>query len=75
MTLWGGVVAIICMSAIVILALIVAVFALMRLGRHGRVVSCPTCGSAARLHEPYWMCDDCKRMVGVSIDGRPFISL
>jgi hypothetical protein len=75
MALWGGVVAIIYMAAIVILALIVVALALMRSKRHSRVVSCPTCGSAARLHERYWMCDDCKRMVGVAIDGRPFISL
>ena len=75
MAVWGGMGAIVCMAVIVILVAIVAAFALVRLKRHGRVVSCPTCGSVARLHERYWMCDDCKRMIGVSIDGRPFISL
>ena len=33
-------------------------------------MSCPICGAATRFHNPYLMCDECKRFVGVRINGR-----
>jgi hypothetical protein len=36
----------------------------------GEQISCPICGGATRFHNPYLMCDDCKRFVGVRINGK-----
>jgi hypothetical protein len=40
----------------------------------GESMSCPICGGATRFHDPYLMCDDCKRFVGVRINGKPYAS-
>jgi hypothetical protein len=40
----------------------------------GEQMSCPTCGGATRFHDPYVMCDDCKRCVGVRINGKAHAS-
>ena len=40
----------------------------------GGPMSCPTCGGATRFHEPYLMCDECKRCVGVRINGKAYAS-
>ena len=37
-------------------------------------MSCPICGAATRFHDPYLMCDDCKRCVGVRINGKAYTS-
>jgi hypothetical protein len=37
-------------------------------------MSCPICGGATRFHDPYLMCDDCKRCVGVRINGKAHAS-
>ena len=36
----------------------------------GGPISCPICGGATRFHNPYLMCDECKRFVGVRINGK-----
>jgi len=41
---------------------------------NGELMSCPICGGATRFHEPYLMCDDCKRCVGVRINGKAHAS-
>jgi hypothetical protein len=46
----------------------------LRASRRSGTLSCPTCGAEARFHEPYWMCDGCERLVGVSIQGTNFVS-
>jgi hypothetical protein len=40
----------------------------------GESVSCPICGGATRFHDPYLMCDECKRFVGVQINGKAHTS-
>lgn len=40
----------------------------------GESVSCPICSGATRFHDPYLMCDDCKRCVGVRINGKAYTS-
>jgi len=40
----------------------------------GESMSCPICGAATRFHDPYLMCDDCKRCVGVRINGKAHAS-
>jgi hypothetical protein len=40
----------------------------------GEPMSCPICGGATRFHNPYLMCDECKRLVGVRINGKPYAS-
>ena len=40
----------------------------------GESMSWPICGGATRFHEPYLMCDDCKRCVGVRINGKAHAS-
>ena len=40
----------------------------------GESMSCPICGGATRCHDPYLMCDDCKRCVGVRINGKAHAS-
>jgi hypothetical protein len=42
--------------------------------RSGESMSCPICGGATRFHDPYLMCDDCKRCVGVRINGNAHAS-
>jgi hypothetical protein len=37
-------------------------------------MSCPNCGGATRFHSPYLMCDDCKRCVGIRINGKAHVS-
>jgi hypothetical protein len=37
---------------------------------NGEQMSCPICGGATRFRNPYLMCDDCKRFVGVRINGK-----
>jgi hypothetical protein len=41
---------------------------------NGEQMSCPICGGATRFHNPYLMCDDCKRCVGVRINGKAHAS-
>jgi hypothetical protein len=36
----------------------------------GESMSCQICGGATRFHNPYLMCDECKRFVGVRINGK-----
>lgn len=33
-----------------------------------RQVLCTTCSAPCRYDEPYWMCDDCKRVVAWDIE-------
>ena len=40
----------------------------------GEPMSCPICGGATRFHKPYLMCDECKRLVGIRINGKPYAS-
>jgi hypothetical protein len=40
----------------------------------GESMSCPICGAATRFHDPYLMCDECKRFVGVQINGKAHAS-
>ena len=40
----------------------------------GESMSCPICGGATRFHKPYLMCDECKRLVGIRINGKPYAS-
>jgi hypothetical protein len=40
----------------------------------GASMSCPICGGATRFHDPYLMCDECKRCVGVRINGKAHAS-
>jgi hypothetical protein len=40
----------------------------------GESMSCPICGGATRFHDPYLMCDDCERCVGVRINGNAHAS-
>jgi hypothetical protein len=40
----------------------------------GGQISCPICGGATRFYEPYLMCDECKRFVGVRINGKAYAS-
>jgi hypothetical protein len=54
-----------------LVALGLMVFAL-RASRRAGTFSCPTCGADARFHKPYWMCDGCEKLVGVSISGMNF---
>ncbi len=35
--------------------------------RHGPVC-CPSCGTPARVHDPYLMCDACERVIGLAPD-------
>lgn len=37
-------------------------------------ISCPICGGATRVHEPYLMCDECQRCVGIRINGKKYVS-
>ncbi len=41
---------------------------------NGELVSCPICGGATRFHRLYLMCDECKRLVGVRINGKSYVS-
>ena len=56
----------------IVVLVLSAVYARLRL--RGGAMSCPTCGGPARLHGTQLMCDVCKRCVGVSINGKPYIS-
>jgi hypothetical protein len=40
----------------------------------GESVFCPICGGATRFYDPYLMCDECKRFVGVRINGKAYAS-
>jgi hypothetical protein len=40
----------------------------------GGPMSCPICGGATRLHKQHLMCDECKRIVGVQINGKAYAS-
>ena len=41
---------------------------------NGELMSCPICCGATRFHKPYLMCDECKRLVGVRINGKSYVS-
>ena len=41
---------------------------------NGEQMGCPICGGATRFHKPYLMCDECKRLVGVRINGKAHAS-
>jgi hypothetical protein len=30
---------------------------------------CPNCGGKTRYHDPFWMCDACEMLVGVSVEA------
>ena len=52
-------------------AVVLILRALVVLSRpSGESMSCPICGGATRFHDPYLMCDECKRCVGVRINGK-----
>jgi hypothetical protein len=38
--------------------------------RNGEQMACPIYGDATRFHNPYLMCDECKRCVGVRVNGK-----
>ena len=60
-------------SAFIIVVLVLgAVYLLSRL--RGGASSCPTCGGSVRLQGTQLMCDACKQNVGVSINGKHYIS-
>ena len=40
----------------------------------GELMSCPVCDGATRFHKPYLMRDECKRLVGIRINGKPYAS-
>jgi hypothetical protein len=46
----------------------------MRLRSSGEPISCPICGGATRFHEPYLMCDECQRCVGLRTNGKNHLS-
>jgi hypothetical protein len=60
-------------TAVILVLISGAVY--MRLRLRGSSLSCPTCGAPARLQGTQLMCDACKQCVGVSINGKPYISL
>jgi hypothetical protein len=63
--------AIIAVSVVGTGAVVLILRALGMLSRSsGEQMSCPICGSATRFHNPYLMCDECKRFVGVRINGK-----
>jgi hypothetical protein len=67
--------AIIAMSVVGTGAVVLILRALGILSRsNGEQMSCPICGGATRFHNPYLMCDDCKRCVGVRINGKAHVS-
>jgi hypothetical protein len=67
--------AIIAVSVVCTGAVALILRALGRLSRsNGEQMSCPICGGATRFHDPYLMCDDCKRCVGVRINGKALAS-
>jgi hypothetical protein len=41
---------------------------------NGQQMACPICGRGTRFHDPYLMCDECKRCVGVRINGKVHVS-
>jgi hypothetical protein len=41
---------------------------------NGEQMACPICGHGTRFHDPYPMCDECKRCVGVRINGKAHAS-
>ena len=41
---------------------------------NGEQMACPICGRATRFHDPYLMCDECKRCVGVRINRKAHAS-
>ena len=58
-------------GAFVTIALVLGAFAVRSRWRGGST-PCPTCGGRTRVHEPYLMCDECKNLVGVVIDGHAY---
>jgi hypothetical protein len=54
-------------------ALILRALGVLSLPRD-QAMSCPICGGATRFHDHYLMCDDCKRCVGVRINGKAHAS-
>jgi hypothetical protein len=50
-------------------ALILRALGVLSLPR-GQSMTCPICGGATRFHDQYLMCDDCKRCVGVRVNGK-----
>ena len=46
----------------------------MRSRSSGEPISCPICGGATRFHEPYLMCDECQRCVGLRTNSKNHLS-
>jgi hypothetical protein len=59
------------LGAFVAVALLLAAIAVRSRSR-GSQMSCPMCGGPARLHEPYVMCDSCRRCVGLNINNKTY---
>jgi hypothetical protein len=56
-------------------AVALILFALgMRSRASGEPISCPICGGATRFHEPYLMCDECQRCVGLRTNSKNYVS-
>jgi hypothetical protein len=35
---------------------------------------CPTCGGPTRVHNDYLMCDSCRSLAGIRLNGQSYIS-
>jgi hypothetical protein len=38
------------------------------------LMACPTCGGATRVHDDYLMCDSCRRIAGIRMNGQNYAS-